>query len=601
MRELPLATCEYLRFAWIIQANATQARRFQKPGQRFNGNASASSSVCTKRVYSSTREREPEVRPLKLHVKVTLIVSAVVIAIFSIVAYVYNRATINLEHNQYKERALQLATYLADRVAAQGMRSPGPSGESQAELLQGYGFELSLYQIYEFRNDERGNLYAVTYQTGPQSSGHQRDLPPETIAELANRGFPTPEVTIAKEGHFAVWALAPIIVRSRLQEGVIGAVGILVEVSESKSLASRMNRQTLGALGALLLLITLTTYLLFKHLVYDPVDTLLDAMRRAESGDLSVSVPMRRKDEIGFLTERFNRMVERLREHAEERIAHARQLEERVTDATEEINASNKQLQRKNVELFAMQRQLGELERLATAGQLAAQFAHEVGTPLNLISGHVQLLRAKETDERTLKRLDTIAAQISRIERIVRGMLDQTRRPTARLEPVDLGALLSRLFDTITPTLAAHNVDLVASIAPDLPVVRADSDQLQQVFINLVNNSLDVMPTGGQISVSAQSDDREVVVAFSDTGSGIAERDMAHIFEPLFTTKERGRGSGLGLAVSQQIVHEHGGRIDVASEAGQGATFTISLPIPSPTLDLAPAEPLDALATENLN
>jgi signal transduction histidine kinase len=326
--------------------------------------------------------------------------------------------------------------------------------------------------------------------------------------------------------------------------------------------------------------IALTTYLLFKRLVYDPVDALLSGMTRAESGDLAVTVPPRALDEIGMLTVRFNHMVDRLREHAEERTAHARQLEERVRDATSELAESNDQLVRKNVELFGIQRQLGQLERLATAGQLAAQFAHEVGTPLNLISGHVQLLRAKETDERTTKRLDTIAAQISRIERIVRGMLDQTRRPTARLESLDFGALLGRLFDTIAPTLASKRVALDARIEPDLPELLGDADQLQQVFINMVNNSLDAMPDGGTLTVSARAEGPEVRVEFSDTGHGIAEADLPHLFEPLFTTKGPDKGSGLGLAVTHEIVREHGGRVEVASSPGDGATFTIFLPVP---------------------
>jgi two-component system, NtrC family, sensor kinase len=524
------------------------------------------------------------VRPLKLHLKTTLIVSAVVVAIFSIVAYFYTKQAIAIEHKQYEERALQLATYVADRLAAHA--SPAATfldqpSESQAELLQGYGFEVTLMQVYQFHREESGEWTALSSSVDPRSTSPERELMKEQILQLLARDFPPPVLEDHPDGRFSVWALAPIIVNFRGRgEAVVGAVGVQVEVPTSRSLAWKMTRLTIFAMALIVIGIAVTTYLLFKRLVYDPVDALLSGMTRAESGDLSVVVPPRALDEIGLLTVRFNHMVDRLREHADERTAHARQLEERVRDATSELAESNDQLVRKNVELFGIQRQLGQLERLATAGQLAAQFAHEVGTPLNLISGHVQLLRAKETDERTIKRLDTIAAQISRIERIVRGMLDQTRRPTPRLEPLDFGALLGRLFDTIAPTLASKHVGLVADIEPDLPELLGDGDQLQQVFINLVNNSLDAMPDGGTLTVSAHADGSAVRVEFSDTGHGVAEADLPHLFEPLFTTKGPEKGSGLGLAVAQEIVREHGGHIEVASTPGAGTTFTILLPLP---------------------
>jgi signal transduction histidine kinase len=522
------------------------------------------------------------VRLFKLHLKTTLIVSAVVVAIFAIAAYLFTKQAIAIEQRQYEERALQLATYLADRWAARASRvSPmaPPAGESQAELIQGYGFEVTLTQVYKFTFREEGPPAAETYYVDPRSTSPARPLSEEDVVKLASRDFPAARHQDHDDGRFSVWVLAPIIVNNRVaREDVVGAIGVQVEVPTAKSLAWKMARMTIFAMALIVHGIAVSTYLLFKRLVYDPIDALLSGIRRAERGDLSVSVPPRADDEIGLLTERFNHMVERLGEHAEDRAAHARQLEYRVREATGELETSNEELRQKNVELFGIQRQLGQLERLATAGQLAAQFAHEVGTPLNLISGHVQMLQAKETDERTLKRLETIAAQIARIERIVRSMLDQTRRPSSRMEPVDIGPLLGRLFDAIAPTLEANRVELEADIEPDLPAIQADADQLQQVFINFVNNALDAMPDGGTLTVTARGDGPTVRVAVADTGVGIAEADLPYLFEPLFTTKDREHGTGLGLAVAQQIVREHGGRIEASATPGGGATFTIWLP-----------------------
>jgi signal transduction histidine kinase len=209
---------------------------------------------------------------------------------------------------------------------------------------------------------------------------------------------------------------------------------------------------------------------------------------------------------------------------------------------------------------------------------MAAQFAHEVGTPLNLISGHVQLLAARTGDQKTRERLDLIISQIARIERIVRGMLDATRRPQPQFETMDLSALLQRIFEITAPTLAAHHVELIARFDDGIPMIRGDGEQLQQVFINLINNSLDAMPFGGQLFFTASANNGRVEISCRDTGEGIEDEIKPLIFDPLFTTKLRGRGSGLGLAVVSQIIREHGGAIDVESGAGQGAEFRIRFP-----------------------
>jgi two-component system NtrC family sensor kinase len=218
------------------------------------------------------------------------------------------------------------------------------------------------------------------------------------------------------------------------------------------------------------------------------------------------------------------------------------------------------------------------LERLAAAGQLAAQFAHEVGTPLNLISGHVQLLRARATDERVIKRLDIIGGQIDRITSIVRSMLDSTRKPKPQLELIDINALLARIFDATQPTLALRGVELKTSIGEQPLRVAADADQLQQVFINLINNSLDAMPHGGVLHVSTQNEFDRVSIQVSDSGEGIKRDQVDLIFDPLFTTKH-GAGTGLGLTIVKQIISEHGGSVEVQSEPEKGTIFTIELPL----------------------
>ena len=259
-------------------------------------------------------------------------------------------------------------------------------------------------------------------------------------------------------------------------------------------------------------------------------------------------------------------------------------LQQRVRDATNELQKRNQQLQETNLELWHTNRRMNELGRLAAAGQTAAHFAHEVGTPLNLISGHVQLLKSDlDRDPRDAEsRIKTISAQIERIERIVRRMLDKTRFET-ELAPLDLNAVLRKLCDAMSPAFDKRNIRLVESFADKLPLMAGSSDRLQQLFLNLINNSLDAMSEGGEIRIRTALEGRNgkaqrIVVDFTDTGSGMTPQVMSHIFDPLYTTKDRGQGTGLGLVIVNQVVTELGGTVEVESDLGEGTRFRLTFP-----------------------
>ena len=257
-------------------------------------------------------------------------------------------------------------------------------------------------------------------------------------------------------------------------------------------------------------------------------------------------------------------------------------LRDRIRDATIELQKRNQQLQETNLELWHTNRRMNELGRLAAAGQTAAHFAHEVGTPLNLISGHVQLLKSDlERDPHDAEaRIKTISAQIERIERIVRRMLDKTRFET-ELAPLDLNSVLRKLCDAMSPAFDKRDIRLVETFTDNLPLMAGSSVRLQQLFLNLINNSLDAMPDGGEIQIHTALEGKpgkaqRILVDFIDTGMGMTPEVMSHIFDPLYTTKDRGHGTGLGLVIVSQIVAEHGGRVEVESELGQGTRFRLS-------------------------
>ncbi|HEY6329795.1 MAG TPA: HAMP domain-containing sensor histidine kinase [Blastocatellia bacterium] len=553
---------------------------------------------------------------MKLHTKTTLLISAVLVVVFGLFAGIYDYYTTTITRVGEDQRAKLLANRVADTVEEhiRQQRKKGREKNADQESFEPDWAEVQdeikgtimkssqdsmpagsrVTEVRIWKLDDKDRLEAVRL---PEDAG------PAPLPDVFNKGqqykYDGPYVLGPRrtEGHTTlIKAVAPVFFP--LEAGgpkMIAVAYVVLSIDESVSLVSRMRRFIWPLMLLAIVSITLIIYFLFGRILYKPIDELLVAMSRAEAGDLAAEVqPQSPYDEIGLLTTRFNRMLARIREMTDELGRHQRGLEDRVREATAEIGERKAQLEEANFELFEMQRQLTQLERLAATGQLAAQFAHEVGTPLNLISGHVQLLRARATDERVIKRLDIIGGQIERITSIVRSMLDSTRKPKPQLEPIDINALLARIFDATQPTLALRGVELKTSIGDQPLRVEADPDQLQQVFINLINNSLDAMPHGGVLHVSTEKQFDRVSIHVSDSGEGIKRDQVDLIFDPLFTTKH-GAGTGLGLTIVKQIISEHGGSVEVQSEPGKGTVFTIELPLSDTPF---PGEPVEQPAIE---
>ncbi|HEY7546317.1 MAG TPA: ATP-binding protein, partial [Blastocatellia bacterium] len=515
-----------------------------------------------------------------LHIKTTIAVSAVMVAVFAVVIYLSYSATTRLTIGQQQQET-QLVAARIEATVEHHIRRKQKAAKRGAEKTD----EIDWVEVEEAITDTVLNNYprsqARVFQFEEPDKWKEIIRIPETIGpasvedeKFAKRILDSPVLDYVREGKETrlIAATAPVQVtvdNKTLRQ--IGAVFVLLAFDERTNYASELRRLEWPLVAIAIAAITLITYFLFRHLVYNPLDNLLAAMSRAEAGNLSVEVIPSAEDEIGLLTSQFNRMLNRIRVVTDELSMERHLLQDRVRDATAEIAERNEQLEEINLSLFEMQRQLTQLERLAAAGQLAAQFAHEVGTPLNLISGHVQLLRAGATDERSIKRLDVIASQIERITVIVRSMLDSTRRPEPQLETTDINSLLAQILDAAHPTLASRDVELQIDLCKDAPVVEADSDQLHQVMINLINNCLDAMPEGGLLTVATACQNGSVIIRISDSGQGIPESEISRIFDPLFSTKGQ-RGTGLGLTIVKQIIVEHGGKVEVESEPGRGTT-----------------------------
>jgi signal transduction histidine kinase len=510
-------------------------------------------------------------RTLKLHIKTTLLASLITVGMLVAALAVTSAGIANLERDDDKElaeiQARDLAQHISDMPAPRDLATL----TSTASLIKGSRPNIVGVRIWERRGDD----FVEQVFTGEGIPG--RAMPAETRDRLRN----TLAAKVVSANSDAADASLYHVYAGTFEGGRLsGAVEIVERFDSIWTVAFRYVKSVVWMSLIAVLLITLGTYLLFRRLVYQPIERLLTAMNKAKAGNLEAQVPTHAADELGLLTQRFNSMIGQVRDMTRERELQQKTLREKVRDATTELEERNQQLRETNLELWRTNRRMNELGRLAAAGQTAAQFAHEVGTPLNLISGHVQLLRSDlERDPNDAKaRIRTIGAQIERIERIVRRMLDKTRFE-AELSPLDVISLLRRLCEAMSPAFEKRRIRLIDSLGDNLPLIAGSADRLQQLFLNLINNSLDAMPDGGEIRVSAAvepaKNGKQVIVSFADDGVGMTPDVMSHIFDPLYTTKERGHGTGLGLVIVSQIINEHGATLSVESEPGRGTCFRL--------------------------
>jgi two-component system NtrC family sensor kinase len=226
-----------------------------------------------------------------------------------------------------------------------------------------------------------------------------------------------------------------------------------------------------------------------------------------------------------------------------------------------------------------LEEQLQHSEKMASIGILAAGVAHEVNTPLTGISSYTQMLREQiKPEDLRYPLLEKIEKQTFRAAKIINNLLNFSRSATAEVENIDVNRVLLDVLSLVEHQLEKNRVKLVREFAEDLPPVRGNENRIQQVFFNLILNARDAMPSGGWLTLVTKADDDTVVIEVRDTGHGIRREDIKRIYDPFFTTKGIGRGTGLGLSVSYGIVQEHGGAIFVESAPGKGTTFQVALP-----------------------
>lgn len=229
-----------------------------------------------------------------------------------------------------------------------------------------------------------------------------------------------------------------------------------------------------------------------------------------------------------------------------------------------------------------MQQNLIQAERLATLGMLAGNVAHEINNPLGGILAFTQLASRELADDHPAKAdLDEIRQAAQRCKAIVEDLLNLSRQPKEKeKEPLDLNKSIEATLPLMRLRMKEGRVQLIEELDESLPPVRGNAGQIQQVIVNLLTNALHAMPDGGEVRLAtcAVTHGKAVEIIVEDHGHGIASENLTKIFDPFFTTKRAGEGAGLGLAITRNLIWEHGGSIDVKSETGKGSTFSVRLP-----------------------
>jgi signal transduction histidine kinase len=237
----------------------------------------------------------------------------------------------------------------------------------------------------------------------------------------------------------------------------------------------------------------------------------------------------------------------------------------------------NQELVRSYQSVSRLRETAARAQQLAAVGQTMANVAHQIGTPLNLVSGHVQLLQHEISEPSIQRRLRIVQEQIDRVVATVRSLLERAR-PQGDRQTVRIDSVLTRMGDAMRARLASSGVTLDLKIQRPLPGVAADEPQLELALLNLVTNALDAMPHGGTLTLAATNSGGRIKIDVRDTGTGVDPEVLPRLFEPWVTTKPTGRGTGLGLSITRDLVTSLGGTIGVSASSRQGTTFTIELP-----------------------
>ena len=532
------------------------------------------------------------VTSLSLQARIVFLVVAIVAIVLFLSTYLDLRLSETTFEEELRDRAVNLAKGLAATIGTpRELEDAGLLWREMEEIKKTQRI-VEAIEIFGFSTAGPALIASTGGPTGP--------IPGPSEWQVIRKGEAA--TSLERAGGRRLWVTAPI----RFGEESAGAIRVRFSLEYADRHAAKERRQTLAIMGAASLLIVGFLGWYLQRNVSRPIQVLMGAMAQAEAGDLASEARLARDDEFGRMAVGFNRMLRKIRESHDENVKLVaridnfnKELQAEVEKAIRELAARHEELRRVHAMLFDVQRQLSRTERLVMAGQLAAMMAHEIGTPLHSISGHVQLLLNEgDMGAEAIDRLKIIETQIGRVVEILQAILSASAPAEPVFRSIEANHLVNGLLDLMAPVLSRRGVVVASELTGNPSSVIGDVGQLQQVFLNLIANALDAMPDGGTLRVASRTvpsdqaarlssqeagavtgDTGWIEISVADTGWGIEPEHLLRIFDPFFTTKGLGKGTGLGLSICQRIVRTHRGRIEVKSDVGAGTTFAILLPL----------------------
>jgi len=358
------------------------------------------------------------------------------------------------------------------------------------------------------------------------------------------------------------------------EQQILGVLDTNLSLAKADVQLAESSRRMIVYTACALLLIALISWFFVWQVVGRPVKALEQGTVRLAAGELGYQIDVQSKDEIGELAHSFNAMSSQLKAEHNENVAWTRTLEQRVEQKTRELKRAHE---------HAL-----HTEKMASIGKMAAVLAHEINNPLSGILTYAKLLRKwVDTEDGGKSRrgeiddsLDLIASESRRCGDLVKNLLTFSRTTPMNLQATNLNQVIDRALRLIQHQLDLAGIQVEPNLDPELPPVICDGAHIEQVLLALMMNALDAMPQGGNLWLTSKAsrEDNTIKIIVRDDGCGIPPEILPRLFEPFLTTKESGRGVGLGLAISRSILERHNGTIEVQSEVGRGTTFTVSLP-----------------------
>jgi two-component system NtrC family sensor kinase len=484
---------------------------------------------------------------MKLTLKLVCVVLAVTVLVLSIAGYL----RVQREVETFQSTMAQDGRLLGQII--EGMLADAWQTYGQARVLQLLEDANASTHRFHFSWIPRESLTTALDRAGVDQQQRTALLQGDRIAVK----------TRDAQGQATLSIYTPVVVGSEMP-GVIEVVQSLAGV---QSYVQKTMLETLGVGVVLVVLSGCLLLLVGLMLIGRPMRSLIEKARRVGAGDLEHPLQVRTHDELAEVARALNHMCE--------------QLKTSQAEVRTEMEARLHTLE-----------QLRHADRLKTVGSLASGIAHELGTPLNVVSGRANLIGSgRLSPPEVTDSVRIIKEQVQRMTRIIQQLLAFARRKSPRRVAVDLRSLVQHTLDMLKSLAEQQHAMLTLTMDSAPVLVRVDTGQIQQVLMNLVTNAWQAMPAGGEVAIAvssttaqpppglAQPAQRYACVSVTDQGIGIPADDLQYIFDPFFTTKDVGHGTGLGLSIAYGIIQDHGGWIDVCSQPGQGTRMAVYVPM----------------------